>query len=89
MCVCVCVCVCFFSFYKEKKTKKPTEIGAVFTKTEVNNEGNIDFLQISLLGIQHIYSSEFSVVKAPLKLILILRSLFIKSPPFAQILTLR
>ena len=34
----------------------------VFTKTEINNEWNINFLHNSPLGIQHSYSSEFSMV---------------------------
>ena len=33
---------------------------AVFTKTVMNNEWNINFLQNSLLGI-HFYSSEFFI----------------------------
>ena len=41
----------------------------VFTKTEKNNEWNINFIQIHLLGIQNTYSNElFPLVKAPSKL---------------------
>ena len=37
------------------------ETEAVFTIRETNNEWNVDFLQNSHFGIQHKYSSEFSI----------------------------
>ena len=38
---------------------KSIETEAVFTKTEMNYERNVDFLQNTLLVIQHNYSGEF------------------------------
>ena len=46
----VCMRVCML-----KKTE------AVFTKTDMYNELNINFLQNSLLGIQFTYTSEFFI----------------------------
>ena len=40
------------------KSSKSTGAEAVFSKTDMNNEWNISFLQNSPLGIQHTYSSE-------------------------------
>ena len=45
----------------------------------MNNEWNINFLQNSLYAIQHNYSSEFSMVKASLKLLCEAVPYFLKS----------
>ena len=58
MCVCVCVCVCV---YKYKVYSKSIKTKAVFVKTEINNEWNINFLRNTSLDIQHTYSREFSI----------------------------
>ena len=51
----------FFQCLSSNVCSKRIETEAVFTKTEITNESNIDFLQISPLSIQHTYSEEFSV----------------------------
>ena len=47
-------------FYKYEMCSKSIKTEAVFIKTEIDNEWNVNFLQSSLCGIQHIYSGQFS-----------------------------
>ena len=42
-------------------SSKSIKTEAVFTKADMSNEQNINFLQNSPLGIQHNYLSEFSI----------------------------
>ena len=51
-------------------SSKSIETKAVFTKTEVNNKWNVDFIQNDDLVIQHTYSSTFPLVTAPLKFLI-------------------
>ena len=44
-----------------KVCSKSVETEAVLSKTQMNNEWNINFLQNRSFGIQYTYSSEFSV----------------------------
>ena len=48
-------------FFKIQVCSKSIEIETVFTKTEMNNEWNVNFLQNSYLGIQHAYFIKFSI----------------------------
>ena len=50
------VIICSYAVYSES-----IETEAVFIKSEMNNEWNINFLQNSSPGTQHTYSSEFSI----------------------------
>ena len=58
-CVCVFACV-----VRGRYIKKSIETEAVFIKTEMNNEWDVNFLQNSLLDT---YSCKFPLVKAPQK----------------------
>ena len=50
-----------FSIIFMRLCSKSIKTEAIFTKTEMSNEWSINFLQISLLDIQHTYSSKFSI----------------------------
>ena len=47
-----------------KVCSKSTEKEAVFTKTKINNEWNVDFFLNSRLGIQQTCSNEFSISRS-------------------------
>ena len=65
VCVWVCVCVCVpTAQYNRSDFFRIIKIGAAFTKTEINNEWNVNFLQSSSLVIQCINFNEFSTSRS-------------------------
>ena len=58
--------ICYSLIYKVWSKYIKTEV--VFTKTEMNNERNINSLQVSYLDIQPTYFSEFSFGQSTSKL---------------------
>ena len=51
---------------------KSIETEAVFTKKEMNNKWNINFIQVSPLAIKHSYSNEFYIDRSTYKTTLLI-----------------